>query len=205
MCIHAALVHSYLSFSIMLIISFSLICLLVCFHFRFQQIRNVFGAKSAKSYSKNSGNNSKNISSSTSGSSSSKIHQIDEKNGQHIAALNPAASDLYLSQLKNFITKHSTNTFDCRPNKCFKSEQIEPAEYHHHHHLANSSEPKSQYKQFKRKCKRAVYEFMKGLFDERKLQKLTVHQQPEPIYFEVSQPTADGVHLSVGVLCVLHL
>lgn len=188
---HTTFVHSYLSFSITLIISFSLICLLICFRFCFQQIRNVFGAKSARSYGKNTGNNSKNINTSTSGSnnrshSSSKITQIDEVNGQHTAALDPAASDLYLSQLENFITKHSTNAFDCRPNKCFKSKRVEQTE-RHHHHLPNNSEPKSQYRHFKRKCKRAVYKFMKGLFDERKLQKFTLHQQPEPIYFEVSQ------------------
>lgn len=175
--------------------------LLVCF--RFQQIRNVFGAKSAKSCSKNSGN-VKNTSTSTSGSTSeshrsSKINQIDEVNGQQIAVLNPAASELYLAQLKNFISKHSTSTLEDRPNRRTKSKQPEQTQYHHHQHLSGSSELKSQCTQFKRKCKRAVYKFMKGLFDERKLQKFTLHQQPEPIYFEVSQSTGDYAVLYICI------
>lgn len=147
--------------------------MLVCFHF--QQIPNVFGGKNAKAHTNTN---------------------TDEVNDQR-AILNPAASDLYVSQLKSFIANNSTDAFDYRPNKRSKSKQIECTQYQQqqqhkhnpHHRSANSAEPKSQYKQLKRKCKRAVYKFMKGLFDERKLQKFKnfqQQQQTEPIYFEVS-------------------
>lgn len=182
-----------LSFSIMLWLFHFL--LFACLFSFFQQIRNVFGAKSAKAYSKNSSSSSgNNTTSNSSSSGSSKINPIDEVNGQRNAVLNPAASDLYVSQLKNFIAKNSTNPSDCRTNERPKSKQAAQTESHHqqhHQHLSNSLESSGQYKQFKRKCKRAVYKFMKGLFDERKLKKFALHQQPEPIYFEVSQSTRD--------------
>lgn len=143
-----------------------------CFIFR-QQIRNVFGAKSAKAH-----NNSNN-------SSNSNVNEVTDQ-------CDVVAADLYVSQLKNFIAKNSNDSFDCRqqqqPKQPKKSKQVAEREHHLHlsTYLPNSSEPKSQYKDLKRKCKRAVYKFMKGLFDERKLQKFKNFNQDEPIYFEVS-------------------
>lgn len=83
------------------------------------------------------------------------------------------ASDFYVSQLRNFLEKNSNASFDCRKHQ-------------HQTNLTNSFEPKNQHKDFKRKCKRAVYNFMKGLLDERKFKKIYKFNQEEPIYFEVS-------------------
>ncbi|XP_031619743.1 uncharacterized protein LOC116338542 isoform X2 [Contarinia nasturtii] len=80
------------------------------------------------------------------------------------------ASDFYVSQLRNFLAKNSNASFDCHKHQ-------------HQTNLTNSSEPKNQ-QDFKRKCKRAVYNFMKGLLDERKFKKINKFNQEEPIYFE---------------------
>lgn len=91
------------------------------------------------------------------------------------------ASDFYVSQLRDFIAKNSNASFDCR-----KHQQKQVAEHQHQIYLPNSSEPKNQHKDFKRKCKRAFYKFMKGLLDERKFKKIKSISEQEPIYFEVS-------------------
>lgn len=91
------------------------------------------------------------------------------------------ASDIYVSQLKNFIAKHSHASFDCR-----KYQPKSVAEHELSTHSADNAEPKGPHKDFKGKCKRAVYKFMKGLLDERKLQKIKSFNQEEPIYFAVS-------------------
>lgn len=91
------------------------------------------------------------------------------------------ASDFYVSQLRNFLAKHSHASFDCRK---YQPKQV--AEHQLSTHSADGSEPKGHHKDFKGKCKRAVYKFMKGLLDERKLQKIKHLNQEEPIYFAVS-------------------
>lgn len=91
------------------------------------------------------------------------------------------ASDFYVSQLRNFIAKNSNASFEY----C-KHQQKQEAEHQHQTYLPNSSEPKNQHKDFKCKCKRAVYNFMKGLLDQRKFKNIKNINQEEPIYFEVS-------------------
>lgn len=123
------------------------------------------------------------------GVKSAKAHNnVDKVNGRCDVV---AATDLYASQLRNFIAKNTNASFDWEQHQ---PEQKQPKKHTNQHHhqlhlstdLPNSSEPKSQYKDFKRKCKRAVYKFMKGLFDERKLQQFKSFNQDEPIYFQVS-------------------
>lgn len=112
------------------------------------------------------------------GAKSAKAHNnIVDANGRC-----DVASDFYVSQLRNFIAKNSNASFECR-----KHQQKQVADEHQHQtYLPNSTESKNQHKDFKRKCKRAVYKFMKGLLDERKLKKIKNINQEEPIYFEVS-------------------
>lgn len=122
----------------------------------------MFGAKSAKTHN----NNNSNV--------------VVDVNGRCDVV---ASSDFYVSQLRNFIAKNSNVSFDCR-----KHQQKQVAKHKHQTYLSNSSEPKNdhQHKDFKRKCKRAIFKFMKGLLDERKFKKIKSINQEEPIYFEVS-------------------
>lgn len=168
------IICSFLSY-IMLIISFS---------FFLQQIRNVFGAKNAKAHNNNNNKDSY---------SNTNNNIVNKTTGQ----CDIVAANLYVSQLKSFIAKNSNEPFDCRHRHAKQTKQQKPKQVaeqpsqqqqtrHLSTYLPNSSEPKSQYKDLKRKCKRAVYKFMKGLFDERKLHKFKNLSQDEPIYFEVS-------------------
>lgn len=91
------------------------------------------------------------------------------------------ASDLYVSQLRNFIAKNSTTSFACH-----KQHHSQVDKQPHRTYSLHSSEAKNQHTDFKRKCKQAVYKFMKGLLDERKLTKIKSLSKVEPIYFEVS-------------------
>lgn len=122
-----------------------------------QQIRNVFGVKNANAH-----------------------HNVDEIDGRCDANSN----DFYASQLRNFLAKHSNASFNSRHHH--KLKQVAEHQHHLSTYSPNSSEPKSQqHKDFKRKCKRAFYKFMKGLLDERKLKKSKSLKPEEPIYFEV--------------------
>lgn len=115
------------------------------------------------------------------GAKSAKTHNnsVEEVNNR----CDVVATDFYVSQLRNFLAKNSLASFDCRKNqqKQVAEHQVDLSTY-----LPNSCEPKNQHKDFKGKCKRAVYKFMKGLLDERKLKKIKSFNQAEPIYFEVS-------------------
>lgn len=115
----------------------------------------MFGAKSAKTYNNNN------------------VVAAADVNGRS----DVVASDFYVSQLRNFIAKNSNASFDCR-----KHQQKQVADHQHQTYLPNSSQPKHQHKDFKRK----FYKFMKGLLDERKFKKIKSIKQEEPIYFEVS-------------------
>lgn len=108
-------------------------------------------------------------------------NNVDEIDGRCDATTN----DFYVSQLRNFLAKHSNASFNCRHHH--KQKQVAEHQHHLSTYSPNSLEPKSQqqHKDFKRKCKRAFYKFMKGLLDERKLKKSKSFKPEEPIYFEV--------------------
>lgn len=79
-----------------------------------------------------------------------------------------SSSDLYIKQLHEFLSKNSDASLTLPADKVKQKTQNSQPTY------------------LKHKCKRAVYRFMKGLFDERKLKKSHKLHQEEPIYFEVS-------------------
>lgn len=85
-------------------------------------------------------------------------------------------SDLYIKQLHEFLSKSSD-----APSKFSSGDK------HNKLQLSNSADSKSQPTDLKHKCRRAVYRFMKGLFDERKLKNIHSVSQAEPIYFEVNE------------------
>lgn len=104
---------------------------------------------------------------------------VREINGQS----DVATSDFYLSQLKIFLSKNS-NAFDCRKSQAIQEER--PAHQSQTGNSVNCPKRKGQHRDFKLKCKKVVYKFMKGLLDERKLKKEKSLDQEEPIYFGVS-------------------
>lgn len=130
----------------------------VFFFFLLLQICNIFGAKN------------------------SKAHQ-----NQHAQQVNDQtdvlASDCYISQLKDFLSKNSNASLN-DPKEISGKHQHQ--QKHYSIYSLNSLEPNSQQNNFKHKCKRAVYNFMKGLLNERKLKKRKQNlNQEEPIYLEV--------------------
>lgn len=101
------------------------------------------------------------------------------KTTKHAKDINERAdeskSDLYIKQLHEFLSKSSD-----APLKSSSTDK------HNKLQLPNSVDSKSQPTDAKHKCKRAVYRFVKGLFDERKLRDILSVNQAEPIYFEVN-------------------
>lgn len=126
-----------------------------------QQIRNVCGTKSQNSTT----------------------DKIDEQK-QCVSKANH--SDIYLAQLKNFIANNSHESFKC---KHYQTKSLQIAQSHHNNKnrstiLTNDLVLVNQSKDLGRKCKRFVYKFMKGLFDERTFKNGKILKE-EPIYFEV--------------------
>lgn len=85
-------------------------------------------------------------------------------------------ADVYIEQLHEFLSKSSDVPLKSSPDKHTKRLTIQ---------LPHAGDGNSQPTHLKYTCKRVVYRFMKGLFDERKLRKLRNVCQAEPIYFEV--------------------
>lgn len=111
----------------------------------------------------------------TNAQSNSSIDTIDEQKRSETKANH---SDIYLAQLKNFIAHNSHSTF--------KSLQISQSHNNNNNNNKNLVSV-NQAKDLGRKCKRFVYRFMKGLFDERTstIFKNGKILKEEPIYFEV--------------------